>query len=656
LKRHENYWLNELEPSSFVAGIITEGYRLPFLRLPEPVFQLNHRSALRNASFVCDAIAELVSGRCVVEHASCPIVCSPLSVVTNASGKQRLVLDLRYINQFLPDRKFKYEGLELVPTLFQIGDFFTTFDLKSGYHHVDIHEDSWPYLGFSWGSGTARRWFMFRVLPFGLSTACYVFTKLLRPLVKRWRSKGLRCIVYIDDGIYAADSQAECVEGTKTITDDLASAGFILNIPKSKLTPQQVGQWLGFIIDLLNGKFFVPKEKIAKLCRAIDSALNSRLVPARLLASVIGQVISMSLAIGPVARLRTRALYDVINSRRFWSEKLSLPALACDEILFWKSSLPAFNGRPIWFSPGATRVVFSDASATGFGGFHNMVEVGPDIAHGQWSEYEASLSSTWRELKAVAAVLNSFAPKLAGHRVKWFTDNQNVVRIVEAGSKKQHLQIIALSIFETCLQQSIRLDMEWIPRSLNDKADYISRIRDFDDWSINPQFFSWIDSLWGPHSVDCFAHVDNTQLPNFYSRFWCPGAAAIDAFTVNWSDDVNWWVPPISLIGRVLRHAEACDAMGSLVVPVWKSAPFWPLLCPDGSHLAAFIHQWVCTPFQPELFSPGKSGNNIGEALTSESVVLCLWLDFTIPPRNHVSGFCLRDCTGACALCIENSV
>ena len=65
----------------------------------------------------------------------------------------------------------------------------------------------------------------------------------------------------------------------------------------------------------------------------------------------------------------------------------------------------------------------------------------------------------WRELKAVSLVLESFATKLAGHRVKWFTDDQNVVRIVEAGSKKQHLQSIALSIFVTCFRQGIRLDM-----------------------------------------------------------------------------------------------------------------------------------------------------------------------------------------------------
>ena len=142
------------------------------------------------------------------------------------------------------------------------------------------------------------------------------------------------------------------------------------------------------------------------------SVLTIRLVPARLLASITGQIISMSLALGGVARLRTRALYEVVNKRRRWSYKLRLSLLAHEEVLFWQSSLLSLNGRPIWFSPSATRVVFSDASSTGYGGYHT-VEIGPNIAHGQWSQYEATLSSTWRELKAVS-VLDSFASKLAG--------------------------------------------------------------------------------------------------------------------------------------------------------------------------------------------------------------------------------------------------
>ena len=650
LKERSAFWLNELESSSFVQSIVTEGYQLPFIRLPDPVCLVNHRSACENSTFVNTAIDELVAGRCVIQSDSCPTVCSPLSVVTNAKGKQRLVIDLRYINQFLPERKFKYEGLNLIPLLFSSGDFFTTFDLKSGYHHVDIHRGSWPYLGFFWGVGHGRKWFMFRVLPFGLSTACYVFTKLLRPLIKRWRSKGLRCIVYIDDGICASPDKQQCAAATQQLIGDISKAGFIINAEKSQLEPVNAGPWLGFRIDLRKGMFYVPEDKISRLRAAIASVLGCNVIGARKLASIVGQVISMSLAIGSIARLRTRSLYHILNGRRSWSDAVRMSSEAQEELRFWNTCLPAQNGQPIWFSPGATRIVFTDASSTGYGGLTHCVEVGPNIAHGQWSEYEASLSSTWRELKAVALVLSSLVSKLAGHRVKWFTDNQNVVRIVQTGSRRNHLQLIALNIFETCFKFGIRLDMEWIPRSLNEQADYVSRIHDFDDWRTNSQLFANIDHLWGPHNVDCFAHIDNTQLPVFYSRFWCPGSAAVDAFTVNWSGNVNWLVPPFHLISRTVKLARECGAVGSLLVPVWKSAHFWPLLCPDGCHLAPFVHQCMFFQYQPGLFLPGKSGSNIGDSLTTDSTIMCLWLDFTIATREHHRGFCIY---GACESCVQ---
>ena len=48
---------------------------------------------------------------------------------------------------------------------------------------------------------------MFTVLPLGLASACYMFTKLVRPLVKYWRGRGLRIIVYLDDGLCATKGE-----------------------------------------------------------------------------------------------------------------------------------------------------------------------------------------------------------------------------------------------------------------------------------------------------------------------------------------------------------------------------------------------------------------------------------------------------------------
>ena len=130
-----------------------------------------------------------------------------------------------------------------------------------------------------------------------------------------------------------------------------------------------------------------------------------------------------------------------------------------------------------------------------------MVELGKEVSHGLWSEAEARLSSSWRELKAIHNVLESFAPKLQGHKVKWFTDNQSVRSIVTNGSKKMHLQDGALCIFETCMKYSLRLEVEWIPRSLNERADYASRIMDYDDWKVDPSWFAVLDTWWGPNTV-----------------------------------------------------------------------------------------------------------------------------------------------------------
>ena len=112
-------------------------------------------------------------------------------------------------------------------------------------------------------------------------------------------------------------------------------------------------------------------------------------------------------------------LHAVISQRRFWSDRLYLSKDACNELAFWQQNVAVLNGRSIWFSPSVTRVAHSDASSTGYGGY--VIELGPQISHGQWTSDHAKCSSTWHELRAVDHVLRSFAPMLQGHSVKWTT-------------------------------------------------------------------------------------------------------------------------------------------------------------------------------------------------------------------------------------------
>ena len=148
------------------------------------------------------------------------------------------------------------------------------------------------------------------------------FTKLLRPLIKRWRGRGLKAIIYLDDGIVAVKGKDQAVEESRQVKWDLESAGFILNIEKSVWVPRNHLEWLGFQINLCECEFKVPPDKLDRLKVQLRDIEAQQSAPARCLASLIGKIMSMSLALGPVTQLMTCSLYAVLNSKPAWCQKL----------------------------------------------------------------------------------------------------------------------------------------------------------------------------------------------------------------------------------------------------------------------------------------------------------------------------------------------
>ena len=121
---------------------------------------------------------------------------------------------------------------------------------------------------------------------------------------------------------------------------------------------------------------------------------------------------------------------------------------------------------------------------------------------------------------------------------------------------------------------------------------------------------------------------------------------------VSWLGECCWLDPPLHLIVRVLKHAKACSAVGTLIIPACKSAPFWPFICLDGRHLANFVHGWDAITFYEGLISVGCSGNNFSSAFYSDSIILILHINFSRPARNCRAGFCIEKyMAGSCSLC-----
>ena len=419
----------------------------------------------------------------------------------------------------------------------------------------------------------------------------------MRSLVNYWRGLGRRVVTFLDDGIGGSPNYASCLVHSRSCRSDLDSVGFFVNLQKSLWEPSQVGTWLGFHLDFSLDFITVPLPKISKLQENISRILALRFVNAKDLASVAGQLNSMFLAISNIVRLMSRAMYAQISAQNFWYSNFHLEDSVVEELIFWQSNLDHLNGRRIWFKSSAVKVAYWDASDTAYGGY--IVELGPQVAaQGICLADLAKESSTMREILAVRKVLQSFAPKLAGLCVRWHTNNQNVARVIGVGSRISGLQSEAKRIFEVCVQHGISIKPEWLPRSSNEQADYLSHIVDFDDWFVSPRFFRFLDLKWGPDSIDRFADEHSHLLPRFDSRFWNPYCEAMHTFTRSWDFDNNWVCPPPHLVPRTLRHMRSCCAQGTLIVPHWRSAPFWPLLTTDDSHmhLNHFVEDWVDLP------------------------------------------------------------
>ena len=66
------------------------------------------------------------------------------------------------------------------------------------------------------------------VLPFGFSSAPYIFTSILKPLQKSWRSQGIPVAIFLDDGLGGGTDFVSTKVNNLVVHSDLLKSGFVL--------------------------------------------------------------------------------------------------------------------------------------------------------------------------------------------------------------------------------------------------------------------------------------------------------------------------------------------------------------------------------------------------------------------------------------------
>ena len=128
--------------------------------------------------------------------------------------------------------------------------------------------------------------------------------------------------------------------------------------------------WLGFELDLEKGQLTVSQKKLGSLLEQIGKTKSSRTLTATALASIIGKILSMSLALEPVTHLMTWGMYAVLNVTVSWSQQVLLTSDALEKLEFWLEHIGSLNGQNIWPDPSAVRIVYFDAKGSGYGGYY----------------------------------------------------------------------------------------------------------------------------------------------------------------------------------------------------------------------------------------------------------------------------------------------
>ena len=298
LKANVRAW-EDMEASDFILETIRTGYRIPFLETPQPAIFRNNRSALRHGVFVETAIDELLEHGGVIELESPPTVVNPLTV-SESGEKKRLILDLRYVNAHVWSDHVKFEDFMTFQNFIHPGSFMFQFDFKNSYHHIDVFEEHWVYLGFSWTRNAVKKYYCFVVLPFGLCTTGYIFTKTCRVLVKYWRRNGIKIVLFMDDGIGAAGSAEKSKRAADFVKSSIEKSGFVTNTGKSHWVPSHHVTWLGLEINTDIFSIKIKKTRVEKVLHKISEMRRMWVCSARQISSIAGGIMSQDIVLGPV--------------------------------------------------------------------------------------------------------------------------------------------------------------------------------------------------------------------------------------------------------------------------------------------------------------------------------------------------------------------
>ncbi|XP_069821040.1 uncharacterized protein [Dendropsophus ebraccatus] len=563
LQHFANRWA-ETSSDAWVTSIISRGYSLELREFPPDRFLLN-----KSRNTVIHHLLDQFIQKGALEEV--PVaersqgVYSPIFTVPKSSGDWRFVIDLTFLNKIFLKKRFKMESIQTAVLAIQRNDYLATIDLQDAYLHVPILKSHRRFLRVAVLQHRQILHYQFTCLPFGITSAPRVFTKIAVVLTAHLRTQGVYITPYLDDWLVRAPTEDLLLHHLEMTLKVLQDHGFIINEKKSRLLPTQRITYLGFLIDTVQMRLFLSPDRVFKTQQAIRSLCSYQECSIWFAMRVLGMLTSAIEAV-QWARAHIRVLQDHILSH--WERSpdsldycIPISTRVKVDLRWWLAKTRLRQGKSL-ITP-APLILTTDASGSAWG-----AHVGSQWMQRRWSPSEKNMSSNLKELRAIRLALIHFGQLLHNHPVQVQSDNITCVYYLnkQGGTRSPTLQ-------QECRRE----------------------------WELNPEVFELIVSKWGRPALDVMATQKNTKLPRFCSLSRRDHPVAVDGLSISWAETFIYAFPPVPLIPRDQDQVDA-DVPYDLYIPSDFSS------CLTTS-----------TIFLSHLMNQGEDGNIINAPETDDS-------------------------------------
>lgn len=176
----------------------------------------------------------------IIRLSSSPVWLVPKKADASGLQKWRIVIDYRKLNEKTIDDRYPIPNISDILDKLGRSQYFTTLDLASGFHQIEMNPNSISKTAFSVDNGH----YEYIRMPFGLKNAPATFQRVMDNVEKL---QGKICLVYMDDIIIFSTSLQEHISNLKSVFKKLRENNLKIQLDKSEFLCKSV-EFIGHVI------------------------------------------------------------------------------------------------------------------------------------------------------------------------------------------------------------------------------------------------------------------------------------------------------------------------------------------------------------------------------------------------------------------------